>query len=806
VSEVAACAADLVEIDQNQNLQVAMRREAGSRRPLNNRREEVFLRMLQIANRVRVPEPRESEEFAAAESVRRFLAIARRQLPVILTVFPLGILLAIVYLVTTPTRYTAVATMVIDSNNKLNQQQTIMNDAVVDTTAVETQVEVLRSDNVALSVIKELDLSKDPEFTGPGRGLLAIVVGSFVNLFVPSTASSESELTQKALRAFQGMESVRRNGMTYAISISFTSLSAERAAQIANAIADAYVVDQMDSRFQAAKRAGGWLQSRTAELRGQALAAEKAVQDFKEQNNIVDAGGRLVTEQQVAEVNSQLIMARAQTAEAKAKLDRIEELIKGNGSIPNAAVTDSLRNEVITKLRNEYLQLSNREGLWAMRFGKEHLAVVNLRNQMEELGRSMLNELTRIGETYKSEYEIASARQASLEASLENVVARSQNTKQAQIKLREFQSNAQTYRNLYDTFLQRYMEATQQKSFPITEARLISPASPPNKKSSPSTLIVLAVTMLACGMLGAGIALFREICDRVFRTSGQVERGLQLPCLAMVPTISEARPARRHSEASPGANDQYEASGGGLLAYVVDEPTSRFAESLRALKLAFDHGHSAQKLTAGTAGSAPQGRVIAFTSTLPQEGKSTVAANFARLMARAGVRAILVDADLRQPSLSWQLAPDATAGLVDAVNGNCSVRDAIFVDQLTGLNFLPASGHAQSVAHSSDLISCSTMKRIVESLKKHYSCVIVDLPPLAPVVDVQATATFVDSYVYVIEWGRTTVDVVSHHLGRATNIHDRLLGVILNKTNTKKLNRYEECYDDSSYSRYGYAA
>src|SRR5262245_17297578 len=333
--------------------------------------------MLQIANRGRVPEPRDSEEFAAAESFRRFLAIARRQFPAILTVVLLGIVLAIVYLVTTPPRYTAVATMVIDSNNKLNQQQTIMNDAVVDSTAVETQVEILKSDNVALSVIKDLQLTKDPEFVGPSKGLLAVVVGSIVYLLAPSPPPSESELMQTALRAFQGMENIRRNGMTYAINVSFTSLSAERSAQIANAIADAYFVDQMESRFQAAKRAGSWLQSRITEMRGQVLAAEKAVQDFKEQNNIIDAGGRLVTEQQVAEVNSQLIMARAQTAEAKARLDRIEELIKGNGSMPDAAVTDSLKNDVLTKLRNEYLQLSNREALWAVRFGKAHLAVVS---------------------------------------------------------------------------------------------------------------------------------------------------------------------------------------------------------------------------------------------------------------------------------------------------------------------------------------------------------------------------------------------------------------------------------------------
>ena len=461
------------------------------------------------------------------------------------------------------------------------------------------------------------------------------------------------------------------------------------------------------------------------------------MQDFKDQNNIVDAGGRLMTEQQLAEVNSQIIMARAQTSEAKARLNQIEVLIKGDGSIPDAGVTDSLRNEVITKLRNEYLQLRNREALWAAKYGPGHLAAVNLRNQMEELRRSMLNELARIGQTYKSEYEIASARELSLQASLDNVVAQSQHTKQAQLQLRELQSSAQTSRNLYDTFLQRYMEAVQQQSLPITEARLISSASPPNKRSSPSKMIVLAGALLASGILGAGIVVFREFCDRVFRSSGQVEQGLRVPCLAMLPKISETGAARKRVSSS--ANDDHckVIPRGGLLAYVVDEPSSRFAESLRGLKVAFDHGWQT-----ASAGSVAQGRVVAFTSTLVQEGKSTVAANFARLMARAGERVILVDADLRRPSLSRELAPHAEAGLVDVVGGDCSVRDAIFVDQLTHLNFLPASAHARSVMDSSDLMGCAAMKRLIEMLQRNYSCVIIDLPPLAPIVDVQATRQF----------------------------------------------------------------
>jgi succinoglycan biosynthesis transport protein ExoP len=752
--------------------------------------------MLQVASKFQASSSAAGELFSSAESFRHTLAIARRQLFPVLAVVLSVFLLAGIYLATTLPKYTATATMVIDTNNKLNQQQSIMSDAVVDSTSVETQVEVLKSDNVAHLVIKKLNLAQDPEFVGAGGGVLAMVVGSIMKLLPHSSTAPEGE-SEQVLKAFRSMANIRRSGLTYAISISFTSLRPGRAAKIANAIAEAYVDDQMDSRLQATQRAGIWLQGRIVELRGQVLAAEQAVQDFKDQNNIVDAGGRLVTEQQLAEVNSQLIMARAQTSEAKAKLDRIEELLTGNGSIPDADVSDSLRSEVITKLRNEYLQLSGREGLWANQYGKGHQAVVNLRKQMDELRRSMLNELARIGGSFKSEYEIASAREQSLQASLEKVTAQSQSTKQSQIKLRELQSNAQVHRNLYDTLLQRHMEAVQQQSVPITEARVISPASPPNKKSSPSTVIVLATTVLASGLLGAGIALFRELCDRVFRTSSQVEQGLHVPCLGMLPTISEAREARKRPIRRPKRT--------ALLAYAVDNPLSRYTECLRALRLACDFNVPARTTSEG---SPAQGRVIAFTSTIPKEGKSTVAANFARLMAPAGT--ILVDADLRQPSLSRQLVPNAKAGLVEVITGNSPIRDVIHLDELTDLHILPASGPSELPAPSSDVIGSTGMKRLIEFLRHRYNYVVIDLPPLAPAVDVQATIDFVDSYMYVIEWGRTPADLVLHHLGRSPTIHDRLLGVILNKANTRQLNHYEKAYGSSQYtklySRYRYAA
>ena len=186
--------------------------------------------------------------------------------------------------------------------------------------------------------------------------------------------------------------------------------------------------------------------------------------DFKEQNNIVDTGGRSMNTQQLAEINTQLTSARAQTAEAKARYDRIEEV--KHLDVADAAVTDSIKNDVINRLRNQYLDLSTKEATWSARYGRNHLAAVNVRTQMQELKRAISDEVSRIAEGYRSDYEIAKAREESIRSSLSSTIAVSQVNNQAAIALRELESNAKTTATLYDNFLQRYMEATQQQVVP----------------------------------------------------------------------------------------------------------------------------------------------------------------------------------------------------------------------------------------------------------------------------------------------------------------------------------------------------
>lgn len=728
-----------------------------------------------------------------AQTLASYIDIVRRQFPAMIAMLSGCIIVAMLYLFTAAPNFTSTASMVIDTRKvQLFQQQSLLGDVAVDSATVETQVEILKSENISLAVIRDLHLSDDPEFVGSGGGLLGSVIGSIASLFSSPRPISEFELTRKALQRFESRRSIKRLGLTYVMEISFTSLDPSKAAQISNAIADAYIVDQLEAKYQATRRASIWLQDRIKELRTQASAAQKAVVDFKTANNIVDTGGRLMNEQQLAEVNSQLVLAHASTAEAKARLDRMNDIVKQD--VPDANVTDALKNDTIVKLRGQYVDLASKESIWSAKYGRDHLAAVNLRTQMAEIKKNVQDELKRIQESYKSDYDIAKTREEAIKSSLNNVVSESQLTNQAQVQLRELESNAQSYQAMYDNFLQRYMESVQQQSFPITEARVISAATAPLVKSSPKASTILAVALLVGAMLSIGAAMAREMTDNVFRTTGQVEANLGTNCVAILPAISTAVGLGASVIGKPsGAPGNSQSD---LLRYVVDNPLSRFSEAIRSLKVAVDLNSVVR-----------ENRVLAVTSTLPNEGKSTLSANLAQLIAHGGARVIIVDVDLRNPSLSRALVPDAQVGLIDVVAHKAKVEEVITIDPQTGLAIMP-SGSTSKLLHTNEVLASKPMRDVIASLRSQYDYVVLDLPPMAPVVDVRVTSPLVDSYIFVVEWGKTRMDVVKHNLRGAPEIQDKLLGVVLNKADTKLLARYESYhgryYYQKYYARYGY--
>jgi polysaccharide biosynthesis transport protein len=744
-------------------------------------------------------EPALPEEGGPGEIVNFAWGFLRRQYPIILICVLLTMALGVIYLRTTPPQYTANATMVMDTRKgQFFQQQSILADAPNDNAGIESQVLVLQSENIATSVIKNLHLTEIPEFVGNDASPFDRL-RRFLGVS-PRPSRTELELVQQAAHVLGNNLKVSRVGISYVLDVSFTSNDPDRAAQIANAVADAYIVDELEAKFDANRRASNWLQDRANGLRDQAIGAENAVVAFKQENNIVVVGGKLMNEQRVAELNTQLVLARAHTSEAQARLNRIEAIVRADS--PNmsfdASVSDALNNPIITKLRQQYLELVNREADLSKRLGGNHLAVVNVRTQIREIRDSMFQELRRYAETYKSDHEIAKHRQESLEADLAQAVSQSQEANKAQVTLSGLESSAQSFRALHDNFLQRYTESVQQQSFPITEARVISRATRPLGKSRPKTMLVLALACIGGIGLGTGVGFIRELMDRVFRTTGQVETALKVPSVALVPLVDAALSSETvdgHELLAPGESKSI-ARDGSVCWMVAEQPLSRFAEAIRSVKLATDLN-----------GTNKGHKVIGFTSALPNEGKSTVAAALALLVAQVGGKVIIVDCDLRNPSLSRTLAPKATLGIVDVLAGEQSLDDTIWRDGPGGVAFLPAVSRSP-LFHTSEILASEPVKQLIYDLRESYDYVVVDLPPLAPLIDVRATSHLVDGYFLVIEWGRTKIDVVQHALNSAPLVYEGLLGTILNKAKMEFVGRYEmhrgKYYNNKHFARYGY--
>ena len=592
--------------------------------------------------------------------------ILRQQFAIILSIATLVTALGAVYVFITPPTFTARAMMIIDRSKAHVQLGGILNEVPVE---VESQVQLIKSETMALAVVKRLNLADDPEFIGPPSGLRGWVEMLRASA-LPSLEPDRVALSRTAERL-----KVNRTG--YVVEIEFWSLNAERAAQIVNAFAECYIEDQLKSKQQAAREAGAWLKDRIQELRDQSLIADEAVARFKASNNIVAADGRLINDQEITQLNSQLVVTREKTAETRARLDRIEEVLRANSPDKQAigTVTDTLNNPIIVKLRSQYLELVHRETRWSREYGPDHVGVVHLRRQIREILSSIQDELRRIAETYKSEYEIAKYRQAELEKAVAAAVSQSQETSQALTRLRQLESSAETYRGLLKTALQRNMELDQQQSFPGAEARLISRASTPTGKSSPRSLVILCASAIGGVLLGFGVGALRASLDRVFRTPAQVEAALQARCLALAPVVKRAK--LTGSPQRPGSRTIIQDAN--MIWEVLDRPLSRFAEAMRSIKSASD-----------LRGPEKSTRAIGFTSSLPKEGKSTIAAAFAMISAEAGARTILVDCDLRNPALSSMLTPSAENGLLEVISGKKRLEEVLWNVSTTDLVFLPA--------------------------------------------------------------------------------------------------------------------
>jgi succinoglycan biosynthesis transport protein ExoP len=720
--------------------------------------------------------------------VRDFFA---REWRLIALITSLAVVVGLAYVTLAPRKYTAQADMIIDTKRiRFTQSELDTENRNIEDASVESEIETTRSERVAIAVVKQLHLTEDPEFVGIGQGLRHRIFALFGLGSEPEPERSNEQILRQAVDVLKGNLRVTRLGRSYIEQIAYTSLDRQKAATVANAFADAYIDDQLQAKFEATHRASVWLEQRIGELKKQASDAYKEVQDFKSENSIIiGVDGKLASEIELDQLGVALAKARADTSQARAKLDRIEKVLeqrpdpkKESFDIPDPIVTDALNNPVITKLRQQFLDDQARESDWSSRYGSDHQAARNLRAEMAALQRAIWDEISRIAESYKSELQITKSQEDAIEKRMGEVFQQSASTRQKQVRLRELETAANTYRNIYETFLSRFTQSVQQQSFPSTEARVVTFASAPGAPSSPKVGLTLALAVL-CGLgLGVAAAFGREQMNRKIYTRAQVEGLLGTSCLAVLPSVVGKNPAVR----KPGA--PRDSAAFRQISEVA--PFSATAEALRYIKVAIDLH------PAGGSG----GKVVGIVSALPGEGKTTIAAGFAAFVAKGGSRTLLIDADLRNPSMSSTLGYTKARGLLDMVADHSSFEELVITDSTYKFDFLPSSARIKP-SNSSDILNSPATKKMLKGAKGNYDYIIVDLPPILPVVDVKAVAHLFDAFVMVIEWGNTSCDEVVKAIAATPILSERLLGVVLNKANEIVMRRFEG-YGDRRYYYY----
>jgi polysaccharide biosynthesis transport protein len=731
-------------------------------------------------------EPRiENDSDSGTVSMLQIRDFLGRQWRLIALVTGLAIMVGAIYIAISPSKFTAQVDMVIDTK-RANWTQTEMasENRPVEDASVDSEIETTKSERVASLVISRLHLLEDPEFIEAGSSLKRHIF-SLLRLTKESEELSKDQLMRRVLSILKDNLGVVRLGRSYIEQISYTSLDRDKAASIANAFADAYIEDQLQAKFEATRRASAWLEQRIGELRQQASDAYRTVQDFKSENSIIiGVDGKLASEIELDQLGIALAKARADTSQAKARLDRISRVMeqrtdKESLGIPDPVVTDALSNPVITRLRQQFLDDQNKESEWTARYGSDHQAARNLRGEMAALQRAIWDEISRIAESYKSELQIAKSQEEAIDKRMTEVFKNSAATRQSQVHLRELETAANSYRGIYETFLSRFTQSVQQQSFPSTEARVVTAASPPFSPSSPKIALTLALATL-CGLgLGLMSAVAREQLNRRIHTRAEIEKLLGINCLAILPAFKQKKTRLRKLAAAQNS----------LAFRQISEvaPFSETAEALRYIKVAIDLHPTG-------------GNVIGIVSALPGEGKTTVAASLAAFVAKSGARTLLIDADLRNPSMTRTLGYPNASGLLNMVAEKSQLDDLVITDSKFKFDFLPSSTKTKTL-NSSDILNSTAVKDMLRAAKSDYDYVLVDLPPILPVVDVRAAAHLFDAFVLVVEWGGTSTDEILKAVKVSRVLSDRLLGVVLNKADVAVMRRFEG-YSDRSYSYY----
>jgi exopolysaccharide transport family protein len=630
--------------------------------------------------------------------------------------------------------------------------------------AMSTEINIIKSKSVALRVAKELDLDRDPEFQ-PQSQLAAFAerlgfpgLGRADNNSAQTTSGTEegrADRLDEAADALRGRLQVWPE--SYIIFVSTTSQDPIKAQRLASTIANDYLASQREARQEALQRVATWLKGRVDDLQARVLETEASIAKLKAESGIRDTVPNDISERQIGELNTQLMTARAEVEEKRARLEQARHVIDTNGDIQS--IPELTASSVLTALRQKQTDLNWRVADLQAKVGEHHVQVIAIRAELAGINKEISAEAEHILGNMKNACDIAVRREQSLETNLQRLTGALGNS-ETYGKLQQLRRVADADRNLYQSYLSQYNDIAERRTLQDASARVISPATLPRSPNSSRRMLFYALG----GMSGLGVgfllAFLLEYLRPGVKTGTEIEQSFGRPVVGIIPLV-------QHQKFRGAPFNR-------LLNRIVDEPISHFSESVHTMRINLEL-------------SSANPQVILITSALPGEGKSTAAMLLAASSASSGKRTVLLDCDLRQQSTSEAFRNKQQPGVSELLRGTAELMDVITRDPATKTYVIPAGS---MVPNAADLLMSQRMRDLIAELRGEFDYIVMDTSPLLPVVDALALATVADKVLLIVQWGQTPRASISEAFKVLRPEAHRVAGMVLNKVDLKQLQGY----------------
>jgi len=650
-------------------------------------------------------------------------------------------------------------------------------------TYLNTQLILIRSRGLAEDVVDRLELWKETEFDPrqkqPSRARFQIDWARILPWSLSREGSddepvlTDQEVRELVVDALSGGIDATVVPDTDVIELNFMSGDPELATRIVNEYADAYVELGLESRLERVQRAANWLTVRLEGLRGKLEASETALQQYRDEQGLVDMEGAPdLTDRELSELSDRLVEARVD----RDALARLYTQVKNLRNLSGSDVTTHpvvLKNPIIQTLKTEEVSAEREVSGLAERYGAKHPKMVAARRDLETVRAKLSTEIANTVASVRKQLDIAGAKVEQFEAEFASLKDSAQRIDRKEFKLGSLQRDVEANRQLYEMFLTRFKETDLGADLESTNARIVDTAVVPDSPIKPRKVRIILVGVFLALMLGIGLAFLLEYLDNTVKNGDDLESVLGIPMLGSIPLLKRATLRK----ATAGRMFQ-------------DRPKSEFAEAIRTVRTGvvlsgLDHPH----------------RVILVTSSFPSEGKTTVTANLAMAMGHLD-RVLLIDCDLRRASVGKQFGLDAHAdGLADVVAGTQELSDCIYPIEGSDVSILPAG---TTVPNPLELLSSQRFADLLETVRGSYDRILLDSPPAQAVSDALVLAQLVDSVLFVIKADATPLPLVRLALRRLRQVQAPIIGAVLNQFDFLKAAKYGYGHY-GKYRRYSYA-